>query len=55
MIRLDWNYERYRTRELLLNYEIQNTPLQPDSAQAVMVYPIETKKYVYVPMIPIYQ
>lgn len=38
---LDWNYERYRTRDLLLEYDKAIMPPMPRAAGISMVYPWE--------------
>ena len=38
---LDWNKERYRTRDLLLEYDAQIVPLKPHTAGLAMIYPWE--------------
>lgn len=37
----DWNYERYRTRDRLLEYDPHIMPLCPHSAGLAMIYPWE--------------
>ena len=41
MIKLDWNRERYRTRDRLLDYDQTVVPLKPHSAGLPIVYPWE--------------
>jgi len=36
---IDWNYERYRTRDLLLEYDINIMPPHPRAGGLAMVYP----------------
>lgn len=38
---IDWNYERHRTRDRLLEYDINIMPPHPHSAGLSMVYPWE--------------
>lgn len=40
-MRLDWNLERYRTRDRLLEYDFNIYPAVPHSAGLSMVYPWE--------------
>lgn len=37
----NWNYERYRTRDLLLEYDLSIMPPHPRAAGLAMVYPWE--------------
>ena len=39
--KLDWNYERYRTRDRLLEYDFNIYPMVPHSAGLSMIYPWE--------------
>lgn len=41
MYKLDWNRERYRTRDRLLEYDFHIYPAEPHSAGLAMVYPWE--------------
>jgi len=40
-MKLDWNRERYRTRDLLLEYDTAIMPARPRTAGLAMVYPWE--------------
>lgn len=40
--KLDWNRERYRTRDLLLEYDYSIMPVRPRAAGLAMVYPWES-------------
>jgi len=42
MKELDWNRERYRTRDLLLEYDYSIMPVRPRTAGLAMVYPWES-------------
>ena len=41
MNNLDWNHERHRTRDLLLEYDISIMPARPRAAGLTIVYPWE--------------
>lgn len=41
MEKLDWNYERYRTRDRLLEYSIDIMPPRPHSGGLSLIYPWE--------------
>ena len=38
---LDWNHERFRTRDRLLEYDINIMPPHPRAAQLSVIYPWE--------------
>lgn len=39
MEKLDWNYERYRTRDLLLEYDTAIMPPHPRAGGLIVIYP----------------
>ena len=41
MKRLDWNEERYKTRDRLLDYTLNNYPIFPESNEIPRIYPWE--------------
>lgn len=41
--KLDWNYERYRTRDLLLEYDYSIMPARPRTAGLPIIYPWENQ------------
>ena len=41
MARLNWNKERFRTRDLLLEYNLDILPIQPSQENSVITYPWE--------------
>lgn len=43
MNKLDWNIERYRTRDRLIEYDISIMPLYPHSGGIALPYPYENK------------
>jgi len=38
-MKIDWNYERYRTRDLLLEYDATIMPPHPRAGGLAMIYP----------------
>ena len=40
-MKLDWNHERYRTRDLLLEYNSNIMPFHPRAAGLAIIYPWE--------------
>ena len=44
-MKLDWNHERYRTRDLLLEYDASIMPPHPRAGGLTMVYPWGSEYY----------
>ena len=40
-MKIDWNYERYRTRDRLLEYDVNIIPPRPHSGGLPVIYPWE--------------
>ena len=51
-MKIDWNYERYRTRDRLLEYDFSIVPPHPHSAGLAFVYPLEEHPTAYITNIP---
>jgi len=46
----DWNYERYRTRDRLLEYDPHIMPPRPHSAGLAYIYPLEENPTASIPI-----